>query len=58
MRRLRVGLIVAALSTAVYAWVTSRQRRQVLMRIEGSGAEVSMAPPLLAPPEKSIVASR
>jgi tight adherence protein C len=52
---LLIGLLVAALSTAVYAWVSSRQRRQVLMRIEGSGADVSMAPPLLAPPEKSFV---
>jgi tight adherence protein C len=47
-----VAVLIAAVSTAAYAIVTSRQRREVLLRVEGAAAQ-TLAPALLRPTAKS-----
>lgn len=49
-----VLLIAAAVSAAVYAWAQSRQRRQVLLRVENSTGAAAMPSPLLVTDSRSI----
>jgi hypothetical protein len=48
-----IALIVVAVSVAVYAWLGSRQRREVLLRVEGASTQ-ALPTPLLASPKKSL----
>jgi tight adherence protein C len=48
-----IGVIVVAVSAAVYAWIGTRQRKQVLLRVEG-GNDAAMATPILTQPKKSL----
>lgn len=49
-----IVVIVVALSTAVWVGIVSRQRRQVLMRIDGSGNEAALPTPLLVTQKKTL----
>jgi tight adherence protein C len=47
-----IAVLVAAVCTAVYVVVSSQQRREVLLRVEGAGSQ-SLASPLLRPNTKT-----
>jgi tight adherence protein C len=51
---LLVLVLVGAVSTAVYAWVVSRQRKEILLRAD-AGAATPVRSPLLAAPERSVL---